>query len=323
VGGQGSVDVREIDRAEAALSARFLPLTLEPSWRGQRFAMRLDSLVIDRFTIGRVRFGTDLRIRTEAPTNYHVDIPRSGHARSRAGIRDEVTTGAGSAAVFMPGAPADLTWCDHAEQILLMFDPEDMSRELGALLGHEPRRPLIFAERMDLTGAAGRCWTKAVDFVETEIGADTGLLGFPLIARRLSQLLIDGLLIGHQHNYTAELSAEQPTPARRAVRCAVDLLQSRPEHPWTINSLAAAVAVSARSLQDGFRELTGCPPMTYLRAVRLQRAHEDLLEADGRTTMVSDVANRWGFVHLGRFAALYRQRYSMLPSETLRSEGSH
>jgi AraC-like DNA-binding protein len=34
---------------------------------------------------------------------------------------------------------------------------------------------------------------------------------------------------------------------------------------------------------------------------------------------VADVAFRWGFGHLGRFAEKYRERYGELPSETLKS----
>jgi AraC-like DNA-binding protein len=33
---------------------------------------------------------------------------------------------------------------------------------------------------------------------------------------------------------------------------------------------------------------------------------------------VADVAFRWGFNHLGRFAAFYRTRYGVPPSRTLR-----
>jgi transcriptional regulator GlxA family with amidase domain len=56
--------------------------------------------------------------------------------------------------------------------------------------------------------------------------------------------------------------------------------------------------------------------MAYLRRVRLQKVREELLRdsADG----VTDIATRWGFEHLGRFAGAYRRRYGETPSETRR-----
>jgi AraC-like DNA-binding protein len=36
---------------------------------------------------------------------------------------------------------------------------------------------------------------------------------------------------------------------------------------------------------------------------------------------VAEVAARWGFSHLGRFAAAYRKRYGESPSHTLREAG--
>lgn len=39
----------------------------------------------------------------------------------------------------------------------------------------------------------------------------------------------------------------------------------------------------------------------------------------GRTLSVTDVALEHGFVHMGRFAAQYRQRFGCTPSRTLRT----
>jgi AraC-like DNA-binding protein len=316
---QRPITTQRIDAAEDALSATFLPLRLDSSARNGRVEMHLDVIAADRFTMGRVRFDSELRIRTDLPVDYHIDIPLRGRARSRAGARDPIITSEGSAAVFMPGLAADLTWSHDAEQLLLVLGAAEVRRELTNLLGREVRRPVVFAEKMDLTSRAGRSWTRVLDLIERDVIEGGGLLDSPLISRRLDQVIIDGLLIGHQHNYTADLCADQPTAARRAVRRAIELVQSRPEHPWSTSTLAAEVSVSARSLQCGFREMTGSAPMEYLRHVRLHRVHQDLLEADPSAATVTEIAHRWGFVHLGRFACAYRQRFGTLPSSTIRA----
>jgi AraC-like DNA-binding protein len=58
--------------------------------------------------------------------------------------------------------------------------------------------------------------------------------------------------------------------------------------------------------------------MAYVRRVRLARAHDELAEADPESTTAMIVAQRWGFVHYGRFAAQYRQAFGCSPAEMLR-----
>nr|WP_257784150.1 helix-turn-helix domain-containing protein [Cryobacterium arcticum] len=57
-----------------------------------------------------------------------------------------------------------------------------------------------------------------------------------------------------------------------------------------------------------------------MRHLRLEKVHDELVLAAPGTVSVTEVTARWGFVHLGRFAAAYRSKYSERPSETMRSE---
>ena len=76
--------------------------------------------------------------------------------------------------------------------------------------------------------------------------------------------------------------------------------------------------LSPRALQEGFSRDIGQSPMAYLRQVRLRRVHEALLLADPASTSVRTLAISYGFLHLGRFAATYRQAFGVLPSRHLR-----
>ena len=68
-------------------------------------------------------------------------------------------------------------------------------------------------------------------------------------------------------------------------------------------------------MQQGFHECVGMTPMEYLADVRLELVHADLIGNDSSET-VSDIAIRWGITHTGRFAAAYRRKYGLTPSET-------
>jgi transcriptional regulator GlxA family with amidase domain len=61
----------------------------------------------------------------------------------------------------------------------------------------------------------------------------------------------------------------------------------------------------------------GVSPREYIRWVRLDRVHGDLAAGAGGT--VAEIAFRWGFTHVPRFAGAYRERYGVPPSATLRA----
>lgn len=73
--------------------------------------------------------------------------------------------------------------------------------------------------------------------------------------------------------------------------------------------------VSIRRLQQAFREHAGTAPLGYLRDTRLDRIREDLVACSDAN--VTEIAGRWGVVHLGRFSAEYRLSFGELPSQTL------
>jgi AraC family ethanolamine operon transcriptional activator len=88
--------------------------------------------------------------------------------------------------------------------------------------------------------------------------------------------------------------------------------------PITVGDLCKITGVSERTLEYAFRERFGIPPKTYLQAHRLNAARKELRNSDPlSSTTISDVANRWGFWHMGQFAADYRKLFGELPSETL------
>lgn len=109
--------------------------------------------------------------------------------------------------------------------------------------------------------------------------------------------------------------------AHRAVRTATEFLREHAHLPVGTDEAAAAAGLSVRGLQQAFRRTLGVTPTQYLRGVRLERVREELTAATPGDALVSDVARRWGFAHLGRFAGAYQQRWGEHPADTLRRPG--
>nr|WP_281365590.1 helix-turn-helix transcriptional regulator [Nocardioides panzhihuensis] len=85
-----------------------------------------------------------------------------------------------------------------------------------------------------------------------------------------------------------------------------------------LSDVARHCGVTLRSLQLGFRREVGMSPGEWLRNQRLERAHAQLSLASEAETTVTAVAVACGFLHLGDFAARFKQRFGESPSAVLR-----
>jgi transcriptional regulator GlxA family with amidase domain len=145
-----------------------------------------------------------------------------------------------------------------------------------------------------------------------------GLLANPMIACRLQEAIVTGLLLAVDHRYREALTRPDSPGRPVLIKPAIDAVEAHPEQPFTATALAKIAGVSVRTLQQAFRHHLDMPPMTYLRQVRLARAHDDLRTGDHAHMTVAQIARKWGFAHAGRFAAAYCARYGIHPSKTLR-----
>src|SRR5690606_7936493 len=203
-----------------------------------------------------------------------------------------------------------------AVQLGIQVDRRLVDAELEALLGRPVRAPVEFALGFDLASPGGRAWRAALDLLLAELDRPDGLIASAAVRSHHERTLATGLLLAQRHSYTEALRGGGAPATPRSVRRVVDLVQGRPQDPHTLGDLARAAGVSARRLQEAFREHVGATPMEYLRSVRLDRVREELRRGD---VAVTECAHRFGFTHLGRFAAAYRERFGELPSQTARN----
>ena len=93
------------------------------------------------------------------------------------------------------------------------------------------------------------------------------------------------------------------------------------EQALTLADVCRNTGASVRSVNQAFRESVGVSPMAYLKILRLNRVHATLTDAEGGPVFIADVANEFGFWHLGQFARDYRELFGELPSDTLSASG--
>jgi len=230
--------------------------------------------------------------------------------------KTQVATGTATGVVHRPDAgPCEARARVPGRVRLVAIDPMMLEAHLEDLVDHPVRGPIRFRPRLDLSGP-GASWLRLLRTVTNGLGDPDSVVRRPMVAEPLSQALLTGFLLATDHSFRDAL---QDPPARyhpRAVKRAVEAIRTCPQQPYTAATLAGLTGVSVRTLQAGFQRHVGASPMAYLRHVRLARAHDDLRH--GRVRTVTEAAHRWGFTHLGRFAADYQARYGTTPSESLR-----
>jgi len=86
----------------------------------------------------------------------------------------------------------------------------------------------------------------------------------------------------------------------------------------SVNSLSEQFAISDKSLEKHFSALFGITPKKLITMLKLNQAHEEICCADALEVSVTDIAQRWGFSHLGRFSSDYKDIFGTLPSEDLK-----
>jgi len=114
-------------------------------------------------------------------------------------------------------------------------------------------------------------------------------------------------------------SSSMASPLPRSVRRALDAMHANVGHGWSVTELAVVAGVSGRTLQRQFLAFLGKAPRAVLRDINFDGARRELLRGSAGAK-VTDIAQRCGFPHGGRFSVEYRRRYGETPSQTLKRQ---
>lgn len=309
----------DMDEARAFCQEMYYgPLNFRPVGSVANLDFAGEVVRIGPVTIGEVSYGTDVGISTtDLTVAYHILAPVTGGLRShhRGSL---VVASASRAAFYRPIGDIDIAWPGSCRLFSVKVTRDALERELGAAYGLPCGPPPALGPSFDLTGGPGRSWLSLVRQLHAEVRDPDSVIRTPQLARRWAQLVVSGLALTVEHPHRDDVAGRVPAMRPRSVKRTLDAMHADPARSFTAPELAAVAGVGTRLLQEAFRRHVGMPPLTYLRELRLDRVHAELSRCDPYRTSVGEVAVRWGFTHLGRFAAAYRARYGVPPSRTLR-----
>jgi AraC-like DNA-binding protein len=310
---------RSPEEAIHLCATAFYPHRLTLLGPSHSFALSQRVTRVGPITVGDNTYETDVALRFDGGrASYQVCVPLRGWLESRHRGR-QLTSTPTLGSIYRPDSEITATrWPGRSRLLAVKIDQCAVDRALEALLDTALDSPIAFDAALPLQAGAAQDWVRLVLMVHRQLDCPDGLMRHPLVWDPVVESLIHGLLLVADHPHRQALAAPaQPGPA--AVRAAMDVIEAGPHLPLTTATLAKQCHVSVRTLQEGFRRQLGMSPMAYLRVVRLRRAHRDLRLADPSHRSVASIAHRWGFTHLGRFAAAHQAMFGETPRQALRA----
>lgn len=107
------------------------------------------------------------------------------------------------------------------------------------------------------------------------------------------------------------------TLQKRVVDKACAYAMENLDESFSIPNLCSAIGVSRRKLQYCFQDTLGINAIAYFRALKLNAVRRALQER-GNFQTIQNLAEHWGFWHMGRFSSEYKAMFGERPSDTVR-----
>jgi len=269
-----------------------------------------------QFTTARVLLPADLTFRVDGRDEFVVTTVHGGAvAHHSAGETSHHQTGDVYLSAF-PSAHFTSRACQVRTQAVTL--PAPLLRAAASIAPDKSGTPLEFHRMQPVPGGAGQ-WQRAARFVE-ELLRECPAANPPgqLVLGQAARLLAATLLSVFPNTVIAGPTRTDRRDAHPAtVGRAVEFIEAHSGADITLADIAAAASVTPRAVQLAFRRHLDTTPTAYLRRVRLEQAHLELLTADPGYVTVTAVAYRWGFASPSRFAADYRRAYGHQPFRTL------
>lgn len=286
-------------------------LSVAPNTRLDARLRRLHQGTLGVYTLS---YGAPVELRIDPTARSYLVLLAGGSGGTLAAGNRVVPL---TPAVITPGTRATLRWPRDACVTVIRVSRTMMDAaariDRGAPLGGS----IVFDPYLDPAEDKAGPWLSLADTFVAALESGS-MAESPVAMTHFERLLVHGLF-AVQPNSAREAADSLREAIPSSLEAALAFCDRHTGTPPPVDEIAAAAHVSRRTLQSQFRLYLGTTPLGYLREVRLARVHADLIAAAVRrgSATVTDIANRHGFHHMGRFAVQYRAAYGRPPSETL------
>jgi AraC family transcriptional regulator, ethanolamine operon transcriptional activator len=274
-------------------------------------------LDLDGVSIARLSMGRTLLQRGHAPRGmFAVFIPGAGSGPAY--VRGQLLE-TGQCVTLTEGAEVEAITHEGYLDVSFGVDLNACRAQLDALNGGS-----MGLSPGTLIAAPGPAWINdmlgRVDWLLAAVMEYAQCLGNDRVRARLADHALAAMVRFDNSPADVDATTRSARAARRvAVRIARDYIHSRLSEPLRLAELCRQAHLQIRSLEYGFREVTGLTPVAYIRSLRLNAVRSALQQTtSGPQRSISEIAMDVGFWHLSQFATDYRRFFGETPTATRR-----
>ncbi|MCZ4280897.1 AraC family transcriptional regulator [Kiloniella laminariae] len=313
----------ELETARGFVASKFCGHRLDRVTATDHFDACYNHVSGHTLSLNYLRYGATVEIEPgELGAFYLIQLPIKGQAEVSNGA-ETVWTQQETGSVLNPTRYTKMRWFTGCEKILVRIDRRSLHDAAEKMLGQSINVPLVFQSTISFDQPKTMAWIKKL--VTCVQAAEQGYLFGK--SQSLGQMLVEEELLtdflsSQPSNISHFWNDIRHEAIPRYLRRAQDYIHDNLSDGITVADISAAAGVSGRCLQLAFQHNFGCSPLQYLRRLRLNLAHCELMKTE-KGTSVSEIAYGLGFTHLGRFAIAYRETFGQSPSVTRDQATAH
>ena len=221
------------------------------------------------------------------------------------------------AAIVMPAKQMQIERSENSKILALRTNQSALLSHFEGLTDRHHQGSLIFDQSVDLTNGPGAMLKRMVNYLVYEFEHNDRLVNNLGLLKSYDHMLLTALL-SLPHNQMKKIYEDRRhLVAPGLVRRAEEYMRAHLNEAISILDLLRICGCSRSVLFAAFRNARGYTPMEFLIEQRLQSARKKLVKPHTKAS-VSSIALDCGFINLGRFSQVYRRRFGVRPSDTLR-----
>lgn len=274
------------------------------------FFAQANRVQVGGVTLHYCRYDTPVDIEFSEMAGVRQMLCLTGRGRiSSSGRQAEIDA---DATTIMPSGSSFLaSYGAGYQHIVTQFDSDALLLKAEAIVGYPQPAPLAMPI-LEALPTTKRVRSRQITSALAGMLAAETHVDMPLI--EMGQALSTAFLLENLAGFADRLAEAPKSASVATVKVLEDYIQANWNRPLTVEEIAAACGVSVRSVFARFKQHRGVAPLTYVRELRLDHAHQMLL-CDDESSVLS-IAMTCGFSSFGHFARRYKERFGELPSTT-------